>query len=627
LIVKNEQASLPACLASTADLVDEIIVVDTGSTDQTRTTASKLGARVIAFDWIDDFSAARNESLRHARGDWIFYLDADEHLDEANREKLRAVVRGLPDENIGYLMKQRSRFARDQGLPAAVDTIRLFRNHPEHRWRYRVHEQILPALRSTGASLHRTDIVIEHSGYEDPACRQRKIERNLHLLQLDHEEHPEDPVVLFYLGWTHLALGHAAAALPLLRGSRQRVTPAATFAPLLFLLESRCLGQLGRRDEALAVCESGRVHFPADAVLLFEEALLRHQHGDPARAETCFRQLLKGPPDPDPILDDLRPLTSLGQGILAGEGLRGYRARHHLALLLFEQGRLAEADAEWRAALDEQPAFVPAAMQLGELVLAQQRWQELEQVAGLLENAGAPVEAALFRTRGLMARQAFSKARRILQETITRHPDEVWPRVLLSQVLLQEGQEEAAEVVLRDVLQRDPCQVESWRNLAKLLYNQDRLAEAAAVCAEGRQQCPDEPDLLRIQGLTLHALGHLPAAERCLERFVEIQSAKRLLAEEEQQRLAMVRYTLAQVLDQQKRPAEAEGQWRALVAEQPGYTVAWLELGRLYLAQQRWPEVEEVARHLEAELERSEEAALLRAGAQQSRSASKTSPS
>ena len=76
MIVKNEEAHLAGCLGSVADLVDEIVVVDTGSTDATAAVASRFGARVYPFHWVDSFAAARNESLRHARGDWIFWLDA-----------------------------------------------------------------------------------------------------------------------------------------------------------------------------------------------------------------------------------------------------------------------------------------------------------------------------------------------------------------------------------------------------------------------------------------------------------------------------------------------------------------------------------------------------------------------
>jgi len=96
LIVRNEEAKLPACLESIAGIAGEIIVVDTGSTDRTKEAAAGFGAKVFEFPWIDDFAAARNECIRHASGEWIFWLDADERVDEENREKLRRLLDSLP---------------------------------------------------------------------------------------------------------------------------------------------------------------------------------------------------------------------------------------------------------------------------------------------------------------------------------------------------------------------------------------------------------------------------------------------------------------------------------------------------------------------------------------------------
>src|SRR6185369_15137649 len=79
-IVKDETARLAACLESVSGTVDEIVIVDTGSTDDTVELARARGARVVSWAWRDDFAAARNESLRHARGDWVLVLDADERL-------------------------------------------------------------------------------------------------------------------------------------------------------------------------------------------------------------------------------------------------------------------------------------------------------------------------------------------------------------------------------------------------------------------------------------------------------------------------------------------------------------------------------------------------------------------
>jgi glycosyltransferase involved in cell wall biosynthesis len=98
LIVRNEEATLRDCLSSVADLVQEIIIVDTGSTDGTREVASGFGARVVDFTWQDSFASARNESIRHATGRWIFWLDADEWLDPVGRQKLVALFALLRDE-------------------------------------------------------------------------------------------------------------------------------------------------------------------------------------------------------------------------------------------------------------------------------------------------------------------------------------------------------------------------------------------------------------------------------------------------------------------------------------------------------------------------------------------------
>jgi glycosyltransferase involved in cell wall biosynthesis len=105
MIVKNEEANLAACLEPVADLFDEIIVVDTGSTDATRQIAQRFGAKVFDFPWCDSFSAARNECLRHATGEWIFWLDADDRLDEPNRDKLRALLASLGQDNAAYSLK------------------------------------------------------------------------------------------------------------------------------------------------------------------------------------------------------------------------------------------------------------------------------------------------------------------------------------------------------------------------------------------------------------------------------------------------------------------------------------------------------------------------------------------
>jgi glycosyltransferase involved in cell wall biosynthesis/Flp pilus assembly protein TadD len=456
LIVKNEEANLPACLASAADLVDEVVVVDTGSTDRTRELAAQHGARVVDFPWCDSFAAARNESLRHATGVWIFWMDADDRLDEDNRARLRALFAGLDDANIAYSMKCACLPDPVSGATTVVDHVRLFRNHPDIRWRYRVHEQILPAIRQAGGDVRWADVVIHHVGYQDPALRRRKLDRDLRLLDLENAEHPDEPFTLFNLASVYQELGRPADALPLLVRSLERSHPSDSIVRKLYALVAHCHRQLGQPGEALAACRAGREYYPDDAELLFQEGMGRREQGDLAGAEACLVRLVHG--DEGPHFASVEA------------GLRGYKARHHLAAVYHQRGRRAEAEAEWRRVLDEQPDFAPAWLGIGELCLAQGKWDELEQAArGLEAAAGDRTDAAVLRARGHLARREFTPAQELLQQVIAEQPRALWPRVLLSHALLQEGRDwEAAERALQDVLALDPHNVEACGNLTVL---------------------------------------------------------------------------------------------------------------------------------------------------------------
>ncbi len=256
MIVKNEEAALADCLASIADSVDEMVVVDTGSTDHTREVAGQAGARVVDFAWVDNFAAARNESVRHATADWIFWLDADERLDEANRVKLRSVFAGLKFENAAYLMQQLSTTDDPYGSRVAVDQVRLFRRDPALRWEYRVHEQILLSIRRAGHDLRPTDVVINHLGYQAAGSSQLKLQRNLALLLRQEAEGPDDPITLYHLGLANQRLGRAVAALPLLRRSLELLPPVLFEPPPPLCVDrpgSRITGPEGRGAGGLPV--------------------------------------------------------------------------------------------------------------------------------------------------------------------------------------------------------------------------------------------------------------------------------------------------------------------------------------------------------------------------------------
>lgn len=485
LIVKDAEATLPCCLESIRDLVQEIVVVDTGSRDGTAARAGVLGARVYHFPWTDDFASARNEALCHATGRWVLSLDADEYLDEANRAKFRDLIENLPKDDAAYVLTMRSPMPGGSFLD--IQNVRLFRKHPQIRWQYRVHEQLGPALARAGHPTRMTDVVIHHAGYEDPRTRFRKIERNARLLELDLRDHPDDAFVLFNLGTAYEELGRIDQAVALLRQSMRLAPPESSTVRDAYTALLQCHRRLGQRGDAWAVCREGRQRFPADIVLLFWESQLRRDQGDLRGAEQCLLGLLRAVPG-----------ASLGA---TDAGIRAYLAPHTLGLVYLEQGRLSEAEWQWQAVVTGQPFYRESWQMLGELYLRQQRWADLEAVIRRFEaDVGWAADGAVLRARGHMAKKELAAARAILEALIAQFPDALAPRFYLTHVLLGEGKDwAAAERALRELVRVDPAQAQGWYNLAALLRRQNRHREAREACATGRRHCPGDRNLAALQ--------------------------------------------------------------------------------------------------------------------------------
>jgi tetratricopeptide (TPR) repeat protein len=453
IIAKNEESNIGDCLDSAATLFDEVIVLDTGSTDRTREIAREKGAKVFDFPWIDHFAAARNACLDHATGDWIFWLDADDRLDETNREKLRQHFAGLPAGNVAYSMKCRCLPDPVTGTATTVDHVRLFRNHPRIRWRYRIHEQILGAVRDSGGEVLWADVVILHTGYTDPDLRRRKLQRDLRLLEMERADQPHDPFTLFNLGTSYCELGRQDEALPLLEECLARSHPGDSIVRKLYALMANCHLHRGRIDEALRVVLAGQGVCHDDEELLFLEGIIRTDKGDLQGAKIALVRLLG--------VGQRQHFASVA------DGLRGYRARHQLAVVCCRLGETAEAEQFWQAALSERPSYLPARIGLGELYLSQHRWSELEEQAASLEKApqGEP-DALLLRGKMRMARREFAAARALLEEGLKRWPECLPLLVTFSHVLLREDRDHAsAERLLLQILNLDPGHVQARQNL------------------------------------------------------------------------------------------------------------------------------------------------------------------
>lgn len=199
IITKNEAKKLERCLASVKGKVDEIVVVDTGSTDDTKNIIKKYADVTGDFVWCDDFSKARNYSISLANNDWILVLDSDEWIEEFDaKEILKAVSNG--DLSLVGRIKRRNIIATNGVTEVGYEYISRVFNRKKCVYRGRIHEQI-SSFDGAGNVCVELPLTIGHDGYAgNEEDKNKKALRNIELLLMDLEEYGDEPYSLYQLG-------------------------------------------------------------------------------------------------------------------------------------------------------------------------------------------------------------------------------------------------------------------------------------------------------------------------------------------------------------------------------------------------------------------------------------------
>jgi tetratricopeptide (TPR) repeat protein len=198
VIARDEEATIGMAIKSVLALVDEVIVVDTGSRDNTRIIAEGYGARIVDVPWEDDFSAVRNTALGEAGCDWILVLDADEYLQPVRPVEFQRLLHD--PEAAGYRLRVISADPSDVG--DGQNRIRLFRNAAGVRYQYPINERIMPCLADWaarhGLQIFDADLAVMHEP-RDRDTRNRKRERNLRILRKAVHDFPDEPYFPYQL--------------------------------------------------------------------------------------------------------------------------------------------------------------------------------------------------------------------------------------------------------------------------------------------------------------------------------------------------------------------------------------------------------------------------------------------
>jgi len=353
MIVRDEEKMLGRCLAAVAPAVDEIVIVDTGSTDATVEIAKSFDAKVIEFPWTGSFSEARNVSFAAATGDWVMYLDADEVLVADDIEQLRALT-GRTWREAFYLVETSYTGELGEGGAMVNNALRVFRNRPEYRFKDRLHEQIAHTLPTyIPGRVEQTPVRVTHYGYLGSVRdAKEKSARNIELLRTQAAETPQDAFLHFNLGSEYIVVGDLTAAGEELKAALSLVSAEgnltrAEYVPSLFTRLVMVLRMSGKLTEADATAVQGLELFPQFTDLVVAQARIAHMQGDSATAVDLFHRAIEMGDAP------ARYSPMVGSGTFLG--------RLALAEVHLEVGEFGAAREALQWCVDNHPEFLPVA--------------------------------------------------------------------------------------------------------------------------------------------------------------------------------------------------------------------------------------------------------------------------
>lgn len=319
MIVKNEDKYLEQCIESVKDIVDEIIIVDTGSTDRTIEIANKFSAKVYNYKWKDDFSKARNFAISKVTSEWILLLDADEEVRSGECEKIIDFINRTSFDGCHFNVYNYTGDGNKANY-SVHNAFRLLRNDRKYKFKGEIHEQIVRCDgKEVGGAFTISDIIINHYGYLDSVINEKKKrDRNVPLILKQLEKEPKNAFYLFNLGNEYLAKQDIEKALETYNNAMNYVDRQQPYAPHLMYRRLTCFIQLKKYEEAIVAANEALMIYVDCTDIEYCKGIVYFEWNKPTLAIDSFNKCIDMGEPPAYIkfindCGDFRPYLSLGE--------------------------------------------------------------------------------------------------------------------------------------------------------------------------------------------------------------------------------------------------------------------------------------------------------------------------
>jgi glycosyltransferase involved in cell wall biosynthesis len=409
MIVKNEEKNVGECLKTVKDFADQVVVVDTGSTDRTVEIAEKYGIVVIRSDWRGDFSYSRNISLDHATSRWVLWLDADDRVPLSEAEKLNRLKTAPPDR--AFYLKVRN--VRPGGFGEQWYQLRMFPNHPEIRFERKVHEQVGFAIKKLKMSAFRVDVRIDHIGYDNPEVKRKKALRNREILLAEIPRYRRDPAYVSSIGDSYFltedfeeAIQWYQRVLEIPDGERKQPEIFRQM-PTSIALSYERLGDWGNAHQWI---EKEIQASPQKIDSLFLAAGLREKMGNLEGAAALYERIIQVPASHTTYAADL-------------EGLKA-RSLVFLGKIHAKREMYNEAELALRTCIERYPQVLNSYSELGDVFLKRGKLREAADLfaCSIKRHPRGDCNAYSGLAKALALMGQIEEAAKVLEEAKTLYP-------------------------------------------------------------------------------------------------------------------------------------------------------------------------------------------------------------